>query len=216
MKHSSSILLYLEVVSWSVAQIFLASCFVLFFISWCDVEGCFVFTTKEDVLLYYQQLNVPKFRTNPTWILWGSCFFLSSFVLGFLTIIFEAIISDFFSPKNWTRSWKAEENEKVVENRHFHQKQITEVILRAKAWRQTTAVLLWTRLCSRSAGSTFLAFTEKGKRKHFKHVFRMNIKPKPHKNVHSGLQPISESLRFPFCCSHTWGKPGCHGFPTPR
>lgn len=39
----------------------------------------------------------------------------------------------------------------------------------------------------------------------------MNIKRKLHKN--SCLQPISESSRFPFCCSHTWEKPWCRAFP---
>lgn len=53
----------------------------------------------------------------------------------------------------------------------------------------------------------------KGKRKHFNRIFRMNRKPKLHKNVHSCLQPISESLRFPLYCSLTWEKPWCRVFP---
>lgn len=133
MTHSSYILLYrrsfLEGVSWSAAQIF---CYVMIFY-WNffsklshTLKFVLFLPLRRKCCFYYQQLNVPKFRTSVTWIF-----------VGFFSI-FDAMIS----PQTTDRRSR---------------------FACERAWRKTTEMLLWAKLCSRSCLSTFLAFTERGR-----------------------------------------------------
>lgn len=94
---------------------------------------------------------------------------------------------------------------------HF---EITDVILCVKGLRDVKIL----KCCCEQSSAEFMTqhvpgLYWKGKGKHFKRVFRMHMKPKLHKHVHSCLQPISKSLRFLVCCSHTWENPQCRVFP---
>lgn len=97
------------------------------------------------------------------------------------------------------------------ETTHF---EITDVILCVKGLRDVKIL----KCCCEQSSAEFMTqhvpgLYWKGKGKHFKRVFRMHMKPKLHKHVHSCLQPISKSLRFLVCCSHTWENPQCRVFP---
>lgn len=85
MTHSSYILLYqrsfLEGVSWSVAQIF--SYVMIFYWNFFSklnhtLKFVLFLPLRRKCCFYYQQLNVPKFRTTSLEFLWG---FFSSLML---------------------------------------------------------------------------------------------------------------------------------------
>lgn len=159
---------------------------------------------------YYQQLNVPQFIAIVTWIF---VFFWVFF------IIIDAMISDFFPQKlnkilKCGTKWEERELYKL-ENRRFHQKQHTFRYLKSFC-RYKNSMTSNYCCCEQSPAPVHVSalswpLLKRGRESTLKRIFRMNIKRKLHKN--SCLQPISESSRFPFCCSHTWEKPWCRAFP---
>lgn len=108
---------------------------------------------RRKCCFYYQQLNVPKFKTIVTWIFFNF-FFFNDCLWCYLRFFFpQKLNKNLKSGANW------EEHE--LSNRHFHQKQHTFRSLKSFcAWCKTTALL---KLYFCSCLSTFLTFTERGR-----------------------------------------------------